>query len=200
MEHVKYGLSAEYWSSLSDKEKDIYRLIQPLPRPEGVETIAMSSLKRKLSEFDEDTRSTGGSFNLTPDFQRCSNCWTEEQQVSYIENLFRGVAPTELKFNSDNWCLKDSNKPENIVCIDGLQRITAILLFLEDDLAIFDGKVKASDLIGTTFSPKMFKIQIKMYNFEKRKELLEFYVKLNSGGTIHSKEEIEKVKNLISEL
>lgn len=197
MENTKYNVSSQYWEKLSEKDRDLYRTISPLVDPKSAETIFMSNLPRKLAEMKEDAELTGGTFDLTPDFQRSNDCWSREQQISYIENVFRGIAPTELKFNSDNYNLNDPALPENFVCIDGLQRITAILSFLNEEYAIFSGKITASSLKGTTFDPKLFRLQIKMYNFTERNDLLNFYIKLNSGGTVHTSEEIDRVKQMI---
>lgn len=42
-------------------------------------------------------------------------------------------------------------------------------------------------------------IKISVNNLKTRKEVLQWYVEMNSGGTPHSKEEINKVKNLLLE-
>lgn len=191
-EAVKYGMRQDLWDSFDEKTKSLYRTVSPLPTSTGALTISLFALNRTLDAFREDA----DIFELQPDFQRENNAWTREQQISYIENLIRGIAPADLKFNSDNWNSKGANEIERIVCIDGLQRITAMLAFLNNEFAVF-GNLKADDLYETPFSPKSIKIRYEMYNLETREELLNFYIKLNSGGTVHTEEEIDRVKQLL---
>ena len=35
-------------------------------------------------------------------------------------------------------------------------------------------------------------------NFTKKDDLLKFYLALNSGGTVHSQADLDKVKNMLS--
>lgn len=44
-----------------------------------------------------------------------------------------------------------------------------------------------------------FKVNVHINHFEIHKEILEWYYSLNSGGTPHSKEELDKIRQLIAE-
>lgn len=75
---------------------------------------------------------------LCPDFQR-GHVWTEKQQEDYITFLLRGgKTGRDLYFNCPSW-----NHPVGIgayndyVCVDGLQRLTAITRFVNNELRVF---------------------------------------------------------------
>jgi hypothetical protein len=151
--------------------------------------------------LDED------KLQLEPDFQR-AKVWTYEQQVKYVEFLLRGGKSNPILFNYPGW-MKTFDGSE-FVLVDGLQRITAITMFLDDDLSIFHqhlGK-SISDTIGGYLKSQiedidklLRKLTIKVYinDLPTRKEVLEWYLELNNGGTVHTKEEIEKVELLLKE-
>ena len=65
--------------------------------------------------------------------------------------------------------------------------------FLKDEVEVFGG-YKYSE-IENFYSNLDIKITIN--NLKTRKEILTWYIELNSGGTPHTKEEIERVKSLI---
>ena len=68
---------------------------------------------------------------MNPDFQR-GHVWTEQQQIAYIEFLLRGgKSGRVLYFNCPCWSLGD--RDEDFVCVDGLQRSTAIIRFINNE-------------------------------------------------------------------
>ena len=88
--------------------------------------------------------------------------------------------------------------------VDGKQRLMAILSWV-------DGKIDAHCPCGEIIDyNSLSKIEIRgthtsltlRWNFVNlnKKEVMEYYIKLNSGGTIHTKEELNKVKLLLKEL
>jgi glycosyltransferase involved in cell wall biosynthesis len=82
---------------------------------------------------DEQIKDLG--LELNPDFQR-GHVWTEQQQIKYIEHLLRGgKTATTLYFNHPNWM---GNFEGEFVCVDGLQRLTAIQKFMNNEIPAFD--------------------------------------------------------------
>ena len=75
--------------------------------------------------------------------------------------------------------------------------MTAVRDFMAGRLTVFDGWTEA-DLRGTPFDVGRYTIAVSVYEFGRRADLLQFYVDLNSGGTVHSKEELDRVKALQS--
>jgi len=127
---------------------------------------------------------------INPDFQR-GHVWTEEQQIKYIEYLLKGGQSARIiYFNHPGWM---KNFKGDFVCVDGLQRITAVMKFMKNELPVF----------GTYY--KDFKDEIpfdidllfNVNNLKTRKEVLQWYIEFNSGGTVHTEDEINRVKELL---
>lgn len=202
-EHNKYGLSEEYWERIGEAERAIYRIVRPLRNSTWKADYALTRIEAMVADFDNDARTMGGQLELNPDFQR-GHVWTQEKQVAYIENLFRGVAPRNLRFNCPSWEGKaeagDMN-PADIVCIDGLQRLTAVREFMAGKFKVF-GEYYAEDLKGTSFDPKRatsWTMTVEIFNIPNRADLLQFYLDINRGGVVHSDDEITRVQGLLDE-
>ena len=85
---------------------------------------------------------------------------------------------------------------DDFVCVDGLQRITAVLRFLNNE-------IKAFGYYYNEYEDKLpFEVDllININNLKTEKEVLQWYVDLNEGGTPHTSEEIDKVKQMIEDL
>ena len=73
---------------------------------------------------------------LNPDFQR-GHVWTKEQQIAYVEFVLRGGSSARvIYFNCPNWNYRYGND-DTLVCVDGLQRLTAALAFLRNEIPAF---------------------------------------------------------------
>lgn len=84
-------------------------------------------------------------------------------------------------------------------CNDGLQRLTAVLNFINGKFEIFGG-LRYEDILNSPDKSKnLGKCNFDIYylSLQTNKEVIDFYVDFNTGGTPHTKEEIERVKNLI---
>lgn len=75
-----------------------------------------------------------GRFPL-PDFQR-SLCWTETQNIAFIESIFLGYDIGSYMVNSYQMEGDGTLKKYSEVLIDGQQRITAICLYISDQLKV----------------------------------------------------------------
>lgn len=128
---------------------------------------------------------------LNPDFQR-GHVWTEQQQVSYIEYVISGGKTGTILLNAYDW--PQVKKRGDYVCVDGLQRITAIKKF-------YHNEIKAFSHYYSEFEGKLpflkYSIPVNVNNLKTREEVLKWYIELNSGGTPHTVEEIEKVRDLL---
>jgi hypothetical protein len=76
--------------------------------------------------------------------------------------------------------------------VDGLQRYTAIKKFINNELKVFDCRYK--DFTGRL--RMMHDMYINVNDLPSRKDVLRWYIEFNSGGTVHSDDEIERVKKL----
>lgn len=131
-----------------------------------------------------------GKLILQPDFQR-AHVWTEDQQVKYLEFLLRGGrSGRDIYFNRPDWIDSSKDCPDTVL-VDGLQRLTAIKKFNDNDLVVF-GKYRKNDFEYINQGVVFF-----VNNLKTRKEVLQWYLQMNDGGTPHSKEEIDKVKEML---
>jgi hypothetical protein len=129
---------------------------------------------------------------LCPDFQR-GHVWTEAQKISFVEFIFKRGKTSPILFNHPGW-MRDFEG--EFVCVDGLQRITAITDFLTDILPVFGGYYYSQ--IEDIFSAsRRIYIQYYINNLKTKREVLEWYLELNSGGTVHSKTDLDKVRDLL---
>lgn len=199
-----FGTSDEYWATLSEFSKDLYRLLRPMPHVCYAVGIHLNHLERTLEGFKKDNEACGGSFEMCPDFQR-GHVWTQEKQIAYIEAMLRGIAPVVIRFNCPNWQGGDAPSDIgsfNMVCVDGLQRVNACLAFIRGEFKILNGTYGVRDLDNTpfTFARPAFALTFQVHSINNRKDLLQFYLDLNSGGVVHSEEELARVAGLLKEV
>ena len=85
-----------------------------------------------------DQRVKEEGLQLNPDFQR-GHVWTEEQQIKFLEFILQGgKTGRTLYFNDPYWhSVRPKTGYADFVCVDGLQRITAIQRFMNDEIRVF---------------------------------------------------------------
>ena len=149
------------------------------------------SLFRYFCEYID--RETAEGLVLNPDFQR-GHVWTEKQQNAYIEYLLMGgTSGRTIYLNAKN-IEAPSFEAQDYVCVDGLQRITAIQRFYHDEIPAFGQRY--SQFEGP-FNTTKFTMRVVINDLQSREEVLQWYLELNSTGTPHSREELERVKALL---
>jgi hypothetical protein len=130
--------------------------------------------------------------DLDPDFQR-GYVWTPLQQTRYVEFILRGGATgRDLYTNCPGW---NRGHTKNFVMVDGKQRLTAARAFLDNKVPVFDGLLFRDFTDGLSMTGPGFKWHVN--DLQTRAEVLQWYVDLNTGGTLHTDEEIDRVKALI---
>lgn len=198
--YIKYGLSERYWNSLTPRDHALYDLIRPMRTATYTVDHMLGSLEQGLASFEKSACTNGGVFELNPDFQR-GHVWDEAKQVAYVENLIRGVAPRTIKLNCAGWnSLGEATgdlHPNSIVCVDGLQRLTAVRRFIAGEIKPFG--LRYDELYRTAFHPASLRLTFEVFDIKHREELLQFYLDLNSGGVVHSEAELERVRGLLAE-
>ena len=137
---------------------------------------------------------------LNPDFQR-GHVWTEKQQISYVEMLLKGGCKNSrtIYLNNPSWKKPVKEGEYNdFVCVDGLQRVTAISNFVNNKIKVFghyydeyEDKVK--------FRRMLAGMKLNVNDLKTKAEVLEWYIQTNDGGTPHTREEIDRVKNMLKE-
>jgi len=135
--------------------------------------------------------------NLDPDFQR-GHVWNAEQKVKWIEFLLKGgKSYSDIILNHPGWM---KSYKGDFVVVDGKQRLSAIAEFLKDGFPVFaglEGKPegwKASEIDRSAF--RRVSIGFAVNNLKSRTDILRWYIELNEGAVAHTKEELDRVKNL----
>jgi uncharacterized protein with ParB-like and HNH nuclease domain len=141
-------------------------------------------LDRQRHDGDDLSR-----LNLNPDFQR-GHVWTKKQQIEYVEFMLSGgTSGRNIYFNHPGWM---SHFKGEFVLVDGLQRITAAQAFMHNEIPAFGSLYQDyEDEIAYDVD-----FIINVAKLQTRKDVLNWYILMNSGGTPHSQDEIERVKRL----
>ena len=147
--------------------------------------VGLKFFKQTIEDYQ--TRNCGKPLELNPDFQR-GHVWTEKQQIGFIEYFLKGGKINPIYLNHPGW---QHDYKGDFVCVDGLQRITAILRFLNNEIKAFDKFY--SEFEGRCTHTFIININ----NLKTKKEVLQWYIELNSGGTPHTEDEIKKVKKML---
>lgn len=182
-------------------EEQLERIIRPMPRASYEVHCHFSHLERQLEGFEQDY-----GLDLMPDFQR-GHVWTQEQQERWIEAVLRGAISTSgltIQFNSPAFghgsaTPSDQDLPDTVVCVDGLQRLTSVRRFMRGEIRAFG--FTRDDLAGTSFDPKRmtYRLNVAIHAFKTRQQVLQYYLDINTGGTPHSAQELERVRSLLDQ-
>jgi uncharacterized protein with ParB-like and HNH nuclease domain len=139
---------------------------------------------------------------LNPDFQR-PHVWSEDKQIAYIEFLLRGgQLSRDFKFNMPRWMSWKNSDFDNwtdetcMVLVDGKQRLESIRLFMNNELPAFGHTLNEYE---DDFVLSRIWFDIYINDLPTRKDVLQWYIDLNSGGVVHTDEEIEKVQKMLEE-
>ena len=150
-----------------------------------------------LLKFIDDNKERG--LQLNPDFQR-GHVWTEEQQIALLEFFLRGGKSGRiLYFNCPDWIHSVPDGEYNdFVCVDGLQRITAIRRFINNEIPVFGSyynEFEDKKVLSATE-----RISVNINCLRTKKEVIQWYLEMNSAGVHHSLEELTRVKKLMEEV
>lgn len=173
-------------------------LVDPVPFSNYAVDFQMHRLKPQFVRYAEDY----GSFEYCPDFQR-GHVWTRDKQIAFIEAIAKNSIPKSLltitlncpDFEDD----REKGDLSGFCIIDGLQRVTAVQEFVEGKFKVFGGTVGYDDFDYSSFSYKRICIRVQVFTFKWKKDLLKYYIAINSGGVVHADTEIERVKKLLEE-
>jgi uncharacterized protein with ParB-like and HNH nuclease domain len=139
---------------------------------------------------------TDVKLEMNPDFQR-GYVWVEQQQIAFIESMLRGGAKNArvIYLNNPNWMRNNDRPYKDFVCVDGLQRYTAIKKFMNNEIKVFG-------YYYDEFEDKLrlrHDMRLNVNDLPTKKDVLQWYIEHNSGGTIHTEEEINKVKRMFEQ-
>jgi hypothetical protein len=162
--------------------------IPQLPKAHYEIDVDWTHIEKALKGYVEDY-----GLDLNPDFQR-AHVWTTPQQTAYVEWILRGGETGRvLFFNCPGW---DHVVTGVMTLVDGKQRLEAVRAFMRDELPAF-GRLKSEYTDRLRVILVSFKFRIAA--LATRRDILEWYLAINSGGTPHTPEELKRVQNLLKE-
>jgi hypothetical protein len=139
--------------------------------------------------------------DVNPDFQR-GYVWTLEQKTRYVEYMLKGgLSGRDIYLNCAGhhfgrvglrWGAQGY-----YVLVDGKQRIDAAIGFLNNEVPVFGGNHFRDFTDKLSFTDVRFRWHVNM--LQTREEVLQWYLDLNSGGTVHTSKELDHVRQLLAE-
>lgn len=190
---------------------NLFEIIKPVRQyPTQHVNIDIRHLKDWISSFTgtpDNYSDTDVLLELNPEFQR-GHVWNLDKQIAFVENLLRGIDINKIiRFNDltmhphDN---ADEVLQNKIICIDGLQRLTAIIDFIDGKYKIFNNQLSYEDILNNPDKPLMRRIfngallQFDFLQITSYKEVLEYYIDLNTGGIAHTQADIQIAKDILA--
>lgn len=167
--------------------------IQPLTYINGGFEIDLYDVQDWLKSYNERY-----GINIDPYFQR-PLVWTEERKSKFMEFLLRGGRSLPLLWNSPVYGghdSKNSNLGDEIILVDGKQRLNCIVQFLENKLPVFNGNLR-QDIDGIERHLRRTSIVFQINRLQTTKQVLTWYMEINEGHVAHTEEELDRVRKLI---
>lgn len=180
------NITAHSWMNLFKKNQIIEKNL--LREQESVYTsvsnYSIESLFNKYFFFGID---------CNPEYQR-DYVWTHEDKVSLIDSVFRNI-------EIGKFCLWDNRKNQNFSyeIVDGKQRLLTLIDFYEDRFP-YKGKM-FSELHG--FDKHHFldyNIPVITIKDGSEKDVMAFFLKLNTCGKVMDQNTLQKVQTLLSKM
>lgn len=141
------------------------------------------------------------AWDLNPDYQR-GHVWTTDQAEKFMGHFIEGgpIPPVYVQRYESS-----ENAPAEIKAtyydhaevVDGQQRLRAVKAWVKGDIdaVLSNGRrIRYADLDEVDLR-MLRSLQIAFIDMS-RKDRLDFYIKLNRGGTVHSDAEIDRVRVL----
>ncbi len=160
-----------------------FRDIPKFPFASYVVNIGWDYLPSWIEEHNKDIMRC----ELDPFYQR-GYVWTKKQKISYIEyQLKGGFSGRDIFWNCPNWLsFKDA---DNVIqLVDGKQRIDSVLGFLNDKIPAFGLKYSEFEDDLPPVEPSLI---FHVNNLKTEKEVVEWYVGFNTGGSIHTAKDLK---------
>lgn len=141
-------------------------------------------------------------YDMDPAFQR-GHVWTRDQQIAFVEFILRGgTSGRVIYWNNPFWQARGTpvtpDMPDTLLLVDGKQRLSAVLAFLNNDIPAFGHYWSAySDPADRRFAVARGALTFNVNNLSRYEQVLQWYLDLNAGGTPHTEDEIETVRRML---
>lgn len=137
--------------------------------------------------------------DLNPDYQR-DHVWTREQSIAYVGHVLEGGNPGLILINSYN-----NGRIGPYEVVDGKQRLTAIRMWVRNEIPaklpfanveVYREELDKKSVMACSLT---ITLEIGRMYYKTRKEVMEIYLRLNAGGSIHKPEELDRVRKMLAE-
>lgn len=159
----------------------------PIRRPTYAIDCSLDGLLRTLERWKPE---------MNPVFQR-DVVWDENQSVAFVEFFLKfghlNLNVNNIYFNQPRW--GDEFVNNKMVIVDGKQRLTALTRFLENDLKAYGKHFREFE--GRLSDETTLKLHV--MDFTDMKLVYTWYLAMNTAGTPHTQDELDKVYKLMVE-
>ena len=137
---------------------------------------------------------------INPEYQR-GYVWTQEQKERYLEYLVMGgKSGRDIYFNCPNWMgykRGDTKWHETLELVDGKQRVSSVLEFLENKVKVFGKYINEYEdkviFLRSLNADLIFHVN----SLQTPKEVIEWYLGMNNGGTIHTEDDLNVARKVL---
>lgn len=152
---------------------------QLIPTGNYIVNHHLDKLKDTIERYVEEY-----GLNLDPDFQR-GHVWTMQQRLKYVEFILQGGKSNPIYMNHEGW-MKSWNG--EMVIVDGKQRLTSLLMFLNDKFPVFKELDNPRNIgyYASEFDFIPHDIPVVINDLEGKDKVLEWYLQINRGNIAHT--------------
>lgn len=168
-----------------------FRDIKPFtPWSDYAVTVPWKGIQRFLDSWHGDLPP-----DLDPPFQR-AHVWTMPQRSRYIEFILRrGRTGRDILWNCQDH--RDRGAMNQLVLVDGKQRLTSVQMFLDNQLPAF-GLLR--NQYEDDLAPMEPTFTMHVNDLRTDREVLQWYLDINDGGVVHTQDELDKVRQMLAAL
>jgi hypothetical protein len=170
-----------------------FRDIVQFPTAHYEINVGWDYLEEWLARQAEKVQGDQVAMDLSPDYQRV-HVWTPEQQIAYVEFILRGGESGRILYwNHPGWM---DHWRGTLELVDGKQRLEAVRAFLRNEVPVFGGHYFKD--FSDTLHVIRADFRIRIAKLPTRREVLQWYLMINAGGTPHTAEELARVQELLA--
>jgi len=158
--------------------------------------VALTHLEQWIADQNEYGEDCG--LVLEPDYQR-GHVWDLQKRREYIEYILCGGEVARTLYFA---CDKEDYLRAQWRLVDGLQRLTSVREFFALKFGVFCDADHPSGHYANAIADVQcmhYSLHIKVVALKSRADELRLYLAINTKGTPHSEEELERVRALLRE-
>lgn len=136
---------------------------------------------------------------FNPDYQR-GYVWTQEQKERYLEyRLMDGMSGRIIYWNCPNWQREVGNSDwhNTLELVDGKQRLNAVFEFMENKVKVFGKYLNEYTDADRMIKGMRYDFEFHINNLPTKKQVVEWYLGLNNGGSIHTEEDLKVARYVL---